>query len=227
MTTQILILGFLAAASLPQKSAASDWRPVVQADNYEMFIDIESIVRKDSKAKTWVKLIYKNPVDVETSSGKLPSLSAISLTSFHCTERAYLNLQTTTYKDRESTIVIHEQRRTDFRSDYFNVQPDSVGEDMYNFVCNPSQVGIPAFPAKAQPEFQASPSKDATSISGSFSLAHWVLSFLVAANAATIVHIAVSNETTRLRKAGWVAGCLLVPFIPYLVWLFTRKNKPS
>ena len=200
---------------------------MVQADNYEMFIDIESIQRKESKAKAWVKLIYKNAVDVETNSGKQSSQSAISLTSFHCTERAYFNLQTTTYKDRESTVVIHEQRRSDFRSDYFNVQPDSVGEDMYNFVCNPASIANSAFPAKTLPEAQATPASNSTSTAGRFSLIHWLLSFLVVANAATIVHIAVSIESTRLRKAAWVAGCLLIPFIPYLIWLFSRKNKPT
>lgn len=59
---------------------------------------------------------------------------------------------------------------------------------------------------------------------GSFSIWHWLVVLLILSNLAMIVHIAVSPRSQGARKAVFVIAALMVPLIPYVVWLFARKS---
>lgn len=210
-----------AVASAPQVSVASDWKQIASTDSYEILVETASVQSQGTNAKAWVKLLYSQPLAVDGQSKKQYALSAISLTAFDCAGRAYLNLQTTTYEDRESKVIIADRKFTDFRADYDNVRPDSVGEDLFNFVCSTAK----AMPARA--DLNPVRTTSSTAGSGSFSLVHWVIAFLALANMGVIVHIAVSPIEGRWKKAAWVTSSLLIPFLPYAVWLVLRKLKPQ
>ncbi len=59
---------------------------------------------------------------------------------------------------------------------------------------------------------------------GSFSIWHWIVVLLTFANIAMIVHIAVSSRTQGGKKASWVVAALIVPLVPYLIWLIARPS---
>lgn len=59
---------------------------------------------------------------------------------------------------------------------------------------------------------------------GSFSIWHWLIVFIIMGNLAMIVHIAVSPRTQGAQKAIFVIAALLLPVVPYLVWLVARKS---
>lgn len=221
MKIALISLCLLALATAPQVAVASDWKQIASTDNYEILVETASVQSQGTKAKAWVKLLYNRPLAVDGQSKKQYALSAISLTAFDCAGRAYLNLQTTTYEDKESKVVIADRKFTDFRADYDNVRPDSVGEDLFNFVCSTAK----AMPARAD----SSPIQTTSSAagSGSFSLVHWVIALLAVANIGAIVHIAVSPIDGRWKKAAWVTSSLLIPFIPYATWLVLRRLKPK
>lgn len=46
-------------------------------------------------------------------------------------------------------------------------------------------------------------------------------------NLAMVVHIAISQRTQGWRKAAWLVAALLIPFIPYLIWLIARQSVAS
>ena len=211
-------------------TVASDWRTVEVTDQVEMYVDVDSIIIENQKSKAWVKLVYKDPVTIKNASEQKTFLSEVSLTSFYCAERAYFNLQTTKYRDRDSTVIVQEHKFTDFRSDYFNVIPDSIGEGLYNFVCKAVQPNVSrssASSAISATRSHASESIDLNSTGGTFSIWHWIIVAATIANAVTIIHVAVSDKSASCRKAAWVGSCLLVPFIPYLFWLFTRRSEAA
>ena len=58
-----------------------------------------------------------------------------------------------------------------------------------------------------------------------FSIWHWLLFSLVATNIAMVVQIAVSNRTRGFKKGVFVALMLIIPYVPYLVWLVMRDSK--
>ena len=59
---------------------------------------------------------------------------------------------------------------------------------------------------------------------GEFSIWHWIVVLLMLANLAMIVHIAMSPRTSGAKKAIFVIAALIVPFIPYFVWLLARSS---
>ena len=58
-----------------------------------------------------------------------------------------------------------------------------------------------------------------------FSIWHWLLFLLVVTNIAMVVQIAVSNRTRGFKKGVFVALILIIPYVPYLVWLVMRDSK--
>jgi cyanate permease len=59
---------------------------------------------------------------------------------------------------------------------------------------------------------------------GEFSIWHWIIVLFMFANLAMIVHIAVSPRTHGWKKALFVIAALLIPLLPYLVWLIARNS---
>lgn len=198
---------------------ASDWKQVTSTEDYDLLVETESIQSKGTRSKAWVKLLYKRPVKIDDQSGIQHARSAVSITAFDCADRAYLDLQTTTYADRDSVVVIEEHKRTDFRADYHHVRPDTAGETMFNFVCRA------ATPILSDERPNSMNGTRGVFSDGSFSPIHWVIVFLTIANIAAVVHIALAPMKDRRKKAAWVVGALLVPFIPYIVWTVLRRSR--
>lgn len=59
---------------------------------------------------------------------------------------------------------------------------------------------------------------------GQFSIWHWIIVLFLLGNLAMIVHIAVSPRSRGGKKGLFVIGALLIPFVPYLVWLIARDS---
>ncbi|WP_128106562.1 hypothetical protein [Azoarcus sp. DN11] len=62
---------------------------------------------------------------------------------------------------------------------------------------------------------------------GGFSIWHLISVLFMIANLAMIVHIAVSPRTEGWQKAVWLVAALLIPLIPYLIWLIARPSVAS
>ncbi len=66
---------------------------------------------------------------------------------------------------------------------------------------------------------------------GSFSPQHWILFtfliFLFFINLAMIVHIVSSPRSSRLKKVVFVTAQILIPFLPYFLWLALRDSTSN
>ena len=62
---------------------------------------------------------------------------------------------------------------------------------------------------------------------GTFSIWHWLILLLLAANIAMVVQIAVSNRTRGFKKGMFVALMLIIPYLPYFVWLVMRDSNDA
>lgn len=62
---------------------------------------------------------------------------------------------------------------------------------------------------------------------GRYSLWHFIIILALCGYLASIVHIAVSIRTRGFKKGAFVVAGLLVPFVPYLVWLIARDSAST
>jgi len=62
---------------------------------------------------------------------------------------------------------------------------------------------------------------------GSFSLFHWLVVLVFLGNIAMIVHIATSSRSRGGKKIGFLLAQLMIPFLPYLIWLGVRDPETA
>jgi hypothetical protein len=60
---------------------------------------------------------------------------------------------------------------------------------------------------------------------GTFSIWHWVVLVFMAVNLAMILHVAISDRTRGAVKAVWLIAALIIPVLPYLIWLVARPSE--
>lgn len=123
------------AGSFPAVSLASTWVEVATNDSMTAEVDRESLRRKDSKVKVWVRWEYEAPADVAGAYPKKTFQSLKSLAIYDCSNRTNANLQELFYADKNGGRVVHTNVIPEAVATNDELAPDSMGEAILRFVC--------------------------------------------------------------------------------------------
>lgn len=144
-----MTIALLLSLALPAAHGAeeSDWIYVAFGhDNSELLVRPRTIVQSGDGRKAWFKTTYpekkQTPAYAKTVDISY-HLHSISLNYFRCDVRTMATVQTTYYDDKGAVVGSYEMEVKDAR--FSEVVPDSVGEEMLEFICRYS------LPSKKKP----------------------------------------------------------------------------
>ncbi|MDO9419974.1 MAG: hypothetical protein Q7T66_04850 [Herminiimonas sp.] len=110
---------------------AADWRLVGQSNTAYAYVDLSSIVKLKATRKAWI--MWTDIEEVSKTSG--PRSSKV-LMHFNCTERSSARAQFTMYAGFEGQgETIASSKYPIVASSFDEVIPDTVGEQIFIFVC--------------------------------------------------------------------------------------------
>jgi hypothetical protein len=116
------LIGFL-AFSWPLPAVAANWVKVVQNDDKTAYLDTSSIATEEGYKTAWTKWIY--------SSGDYTEARYLVL--YNCESRKTAVRSGVMYK-RDGTSISANANDYELKWEY--VVPDTLGEDVFNAVCN-------------------------------------------------------------------------------------------
>jgi hypothetical protein len=128
------LLGFIALSAvlaLPTPGNAADWQLAGQTDNgHPVFVDMADIRQTDGIKVAWVRVTYKDPVDL---AGQ-PMTSMRMLAHFDCGRGTSAGERVILYADEEAGRVIRDHGEPTLK--FARDPTGSVGNVAQTFLCS-------------------------------------------------------------------------------------------
>lgn len=121
--------------SLAGFANASDWVEVAGGDKLTIQIDRQSLQRNGDEIKVWDKWSYASPQQLEKAGRTKTYQTARNLVVYNCKKRTLKLLQSDKYADTQMGTKVDEFHINEVLADSIDLPPDSVGEAVFECVC--------------------------------------------------------------------------------------------
>lgn len=115
---------------------ASDWEPISFGADVVTYVDKESIRFQKGSVKAWTKWMHMSPQKVEMSYPEKTFTLTKQLSLYKCSDRTYAIIQVIRYEEPSGNNVVDSYQIDEKQANYSEVVPDTLGEEMLNWVCN-------------------------------------------------------------------------------------------
>lgn len=117
---------------------ASDWIEVARGDKLTIHIDQQSLQRNGDEIKVWDKWSYASPQRLEKAGRQKTYQAVRNLVIYNCKKRTLSLIQSDKYADTKMRTKVDEFHIDEVLADRIDLPPDSIGEVVFAFVCQPA-----------------------------------------------------------------------------------------
>lgn len=137
----------VAAIAMSAEPPSDRWLEVANGAQVKVYVDMESLRKTGAKVKVWTLWVYEKPRPVDGVSYAKTYLVEKNLSTYNCTERTSISMQSIKYKDEGQGEVVGSFTLPDVESGYSDVAPETLGEGIMTYACSLTKTANPA-PAK-------------------------------------------------------------------------------
>lgn len=128
------LLALVLGANISTVTSASTWVVVFEGPAATAWVDTDTIRRKGSKIKTWVKIQFPTPTPIYKDKPTPTFRFARQLYELNCQNRTTATIQTHRYLLEASPPVDSDITPENLLS-HKDVVPDTIGESVLDFSC--------------------------------------------------------------------------------------------
>ncbi len=128
-----IVVFFLFMFSL--NAYAENWKFVVDSDNQEIYVDVDSIVQSPKYRRAWS--IFNYSVSARAPGTKFDFISDRSLFFFDCKKRRYGRASQILYSKPNAageSLMTFSGKMSDVK--FEKVEKETIGENFFDFVCS-------------------------------------------------------------------------------------------